>query len=53
MTDSYSDHTLVTTTFNRPPYLFRLLSYIARDMPIGRVRIVDGGLEPHRYRRHS
>ena len=48
MTDSYDDHTLVITTFNRPQHLYRLLSYVAQDLPVGRVRVVDGSLEPHR-----
>lgn len=48
MFDSFDDHTLVITTFNRPQYLFRLLNYIARDLPVGSVRIIDGSLEPWR-----
>lgn len=48
MLDRYDDHTLVITTFNRPQYLSRLLNYIARDLPVGLVRVVDGSVEPWR-----
>lgn len=48
MTDSYDDHTLVITTFNRPQHLYRLLSFVAQDLPVGRIRVVDGSLEPYR-----
>ncbi len=48
MTDSYDDHTLQINTFNRPAYLFRTLKYIASDLPVGRVQVIDGSTEPSR-----
>ncbi len=42
------DHTLLITTFNRPQFVRRLLGFLARHRPIGRILVVDAGLEPHR-----
>lgn len=47
---AYGDHTLLVTTFNRPAFLNRLLMHLANDLPIGRVHVVDGSIEPFRTR---
>ena len=50
MISSFCDHTLLITTFNRSRFLLRLLTHISHDLPVGRILIVDGSLEPSRAR---